>query len=161
MDMSDIDLMIMRATQGGLPLVPEPYAHLAEQLSLPVDVIMARLRAMQENGVIRRIGGVPNHYRLGYRFNGMSVWNVPDERIDALGQQVGQLPFVSHCYHRPRNLPQWPYNLFAMVHARTQTDVEAQLCQIAAILGDDNLGHDVLFSTKILKKTGFRSANQA
>jgi DNA-binding Lrp family transcriptional regulator len=161
MDFNDIDLRIMRATQAGLPLVAEPYQLLAEQLNLPVDLIMARLRAMQQNGVIRRIGAVPNHYRLGYRFNGMSVWNVPDEEIDTLGEQVGKLPFVSHCYHRPRHLPYWHYNLFAMVHGRTQEEVNEQIKQIAEVLGESNRGNDVLYSTQILKKTGFRSGNKA
>jgi DNA-binding Lrp family transcriptional regulator len=86
----------------------------------------------------------------------MTVWNVPDEKISTLGQQVGALPFVSHCYHRPRNLPDWPYNLFAMVHAKTHEHAMGLVEQIAALLGGDNHGHDVLFSTRILKKTGVR-----
>ncbi len=155
--MDDTDRRIMHATQSGLPLTTEPYQTLAEQLGLTADEVMARLKAMQANGCIRRIGAVPNHYRLGYLFNGMTVWNVPDERVDELGQQVGQLSFVSHCYHRPRHLPDWPYNLFAMVHAKSQTDVDHQIQQIATRLGDANRGHEVLFSTQILKKTGFRS----
>jgi DNA-binding Lrp family transcriptional regulator len=157
MDFSDMDLQIMRATQAGLPLVSKPYHAIAEQLNLPVDIVMARFEAMLKSGVIRRIGVVPNHYKLGYKFNGMSVWNVPDERVDLLGEIIGQLPFVSHCYNRPRHLPDWNYNLFAMVHGKTQNDVNKQTEQIAVLLGEFNLGYDVLFSTKILKKTGFRS----
>ncbi|MDD5267975.1 MAG: AsnC family transcriptional regulator [Methylococcales bacterium] len=155
--LDEIDLAIMRATQAGLPLTPQPYQNIAGQLGLTAEVVMTRMAAMQEKGVIRRIGAVPNHYKLGYRFNGMTVWNVPDEVIDELGQKVGQLEFVSHCYHRPRHLPEWPYNLFAMVHGKSQTDVDKQIQQIADLLGDFNLGSDVLYSTKILKKTGFRS----
>ncbi|MDD1612217.1 MAG: AsnC family transcriptional regulator, partial [Methylococcaceae bacterium] len=151
------DLKIMRATQAGLPLTSRPYHTVAEQLGLPAEEVIERMRRMQELGVIRRIGAVPNHYKLGYRFNGMTVWNVPDEKIDELGQKIGRLDFVSHCYHRPRHLPLWPYNLFAMVHGKTQEDVDRQIGQIADILGEDNLGSDVLYSTKILKKTGFRS----
>lgn len=157
MDFNDIDLTIMRATQAGLPLISKPYHALAEQLNLPVDLVMARFKAMQNSGVIRRIGVVPNHYKLGYRFNGMTVWNVPDEQIDSLGEQIGKLPFVSHCYHRPRHLPDWTYNLFAMVHGKSEIEVNQQIAQIAALLGEFNLGNDVLYSTKILKKTGFRS----
>ena len=155
--LDEIDLAIMRATQAGLPLSPKPYQQIAEQLGLTGEVVMTRMSAMQERGIIRRIGAVPNHYKLGYRFNGMTVWNVPDESIDELGQKVGQLVFVSHCYHRPRHLPEWPYNLFAMVHGKSQADVDKQIQQIADLLGDANLGCDVLYSTKILKKTGFRS----
>ena len=155
--LDETDLAIMRATQAGLPLNPQPYQRIAEQLGLTAKVVIERMAAMQEQGIIRRIGAVPNHYKLGYRYNGMSVWNVPDESIDELGQKVGQLEFVSHCYHRPRHRPEWPYNLFAMVHGKSQEDVDQQIQQIADLLGDSNQGCDVLYSTKILKKTGFRS----
>jgi len=154
--LDDTDRKLIEATQAGLPLTQEPYQALAEQLGLSADEVMQRLSAMQDSGIIRRIGAVPNHYKLGYRFNGMTVWDVPDELIDDLGQKVGQLEFVSHCYHRPRHLPAWPYNLFAMVHAKTRQEVDQQIQQIADLLGADNRGCDVLYSTKILKKTGFR-----
>jgi siroheme decarboxylase len=155
--LDETDLAIMRATQSGLPLTPQPYHRIAEQLGLTAKTVMTRMAAMQEQGIIRRIGAIPNHYKLGYRFNGMTVWNVTDEIIDELGKKVGQLEFVSHCYHRPRHLPEWPYNLFAMVHGKNQADVDKQIQQIADLLGDSNQGCDVLYSTKILKKTGFRS----
>jgi len=157
--LDEIDRQIIQATQAGLPLTPEPYQILAKQLGLTADDVMRRLSAMQDSGIIRRIGAVPNHYKLGYRFNGMTVWNVPDEVIDELGRKVGQLEFVSHCYHRPRHLPEWPYNLFAMVHGKSQEEVDEQIQQIKALLGDNNLGCDVLYSTKILKKTGFRTTS--
>lgn len=157
MEFDEIDLKIMRATQAGLLLVAKPYHAIAEQLNLPVETVLARFEAMQKNGGVRRIGAVPNHYKLGYKFNGMTVWNVPDEKINELGAKVGNLPFVSHCYHRPRHLPDWHYNLFAMVHGKNQCEVDGQIEQIATLLGEFNLGCDVLYSTKILKKTGFRS----
>jgi DNA-binding Lrp family transcriptional regulator len=150
------DRALIVATQGGLPLVAEPYHALAEQLGISAEEVMQRLQAMQQNGIIRRIGLVPNHYALGYTFNGMTVWNVPDERIHILGPQLGALPFVSHCYRRPRYLPEWPYNLFAMVHGRTREETDAQVEEIASLLGDDDRGHAVLYSTRILKKTGLR-----
>lgn len=151
-----IDRAIVRATQAGLPLCAQPYHAVAERVGVDPDEVMARMRRMLAAGIIRRIGAVPNHYRLGYRANGMSVWDVPDERVSELGRRVGALSFVSHCYRRPRRLPQWPYNLFAMVHGRTQGDVEAQVAEIAALLGDAARRHDVLYSTRILKKTGLR-----
>ncbi len=157
--LDDLDQKIIAATQAGLPLTPEPYQTLAEQLNLTADEVMRRLSAMQQVGIIRRIGAVPNHYKLGYRFNGMTVWNIPDEHIDELGQKIGQLSFVSHCYHRPRKLPLWPYNLFAMVHGKTEESVKQQIQQISDLLGDYNQGSDVLYSSKILKKTGFRTTN--
>lgn len=156
-NLDDIDLQIIRATQAGLPLSRHPYHAIAAQLALSPEEVIERMRRMQDDGIIRRIGAVPNHYKLGYRFNGMTVWDVPDDKIDALGEKIGHLDFVSHCYCRPRHLPLWPYNLFAMVHGKTQEAVDAQIAQIVEILGADNRGSDVLYSTRILKKTGFRS----
>lgn len=153
-----IDRKIIQVTQGGLPLDPQPYHRIAEQLNLRAEDVMARVRRMLVLGVIRRIGVVPNHYALGYRANGMSVWNIPDDQAMELGAKVGALPTVSHCYRRPRHLPDWPYNLFAMVHGRSREEVEHQVAEIADLLGSANGGHDVLYSTRILKKTGLRLA---
>jgi DNA-binding Lrp family transcriptional regulator len=144
------------ATQGGLPLVPRPYAQIARQLGAAPDEVMQRLQRMLDRGVIRRIGAVPNHYSLGFRGNGMSVWDVPDEKIRKYGRKIGNLDFVSHAYHRPRQLPEWRYNLFAMVHGRNRDEVLVKVALIADLLGEDNRGHEVLFSTRILKKTGLR-----
>ncbi|WP_303904828.1 siroheme decarboxylase subunit beta [Thiohalomonas denitrificans] len=154
--LDDTDRAIILATQSGLPLTPRPYHQLADQLNLRVEEVLTRFRRMAEAGVIRRIGAVPNHYKLGYRGNGMSVWNIPDARIRHWGQKIGALDEVSHCYHRPRHLPEWPYNLFAMVHGHDRAAVQEKVNRIAALLGDDDLGHEVLFSTRILKKTGLR-----
>ena len=151
-----VDRALVLATQSGLPLVARPYHRLAEELGIAPDEVMARLGRMLDNGVIRRIGAVPNHYAIGYTANGMSVWDVPDERIDELGLRVGALDFVTHCYHRPRSLPVWPYNLFAMVHGASRGEVLAKVATIAEIVGADCRSHDVLFSTGILKKTGLR-----
>jgi DNA-binding Lrp family transcriptional regulator len=139
-------------------MVPRPYHALAETLDVSAEEVMNRLRRMQERGVVRRIGAVPNHYALGWTANGMSVWDVEDARITALGPQVGALDFVSHCYHRPRHLPLWPYNLFAMVHGRGRDEVEDKVARIEALLGPAARGHEVLYSTRILKKTGLRIA---
>ncbi len=153
-----VDRRLVLATQAGLPLAVRPYHALAEQLGMPVETVMQRLSALQCRGVIRRIAAVPNHYRLGYRANGMTVWDVADERVSELGREVGALPFVSHCYRRPRREPDWRYNLFAMVHARDRGDTEACAARIAALLGDAARAHEILYSTRILKKTGLRLA---
>lgn len=160
MDIDDIDKQIISATQSGLPLTSQPYQSIADQLGISSEFLMQRMMLMQEHQVIRRIGVVPNHYRLGYKFNGMTVWNIPDDYIDSLGEKVGQLDFVSHCYHRPRHEPEWNYNLFAMVHSKTKEGVNLQIQAIADLLGEYNLGHDVLYSTRILKKTGLRVGEQ-
>ena len=151
-----IDRQIIVVTQSGLPRVARPYHAIAAQLGVAAEEVMRRLRRMLETGIIRRIGAVPNHYALGYKANGMSVWDVPDERVRELGEKIGALDSVSHCYHRPRHLPTWPYNLFAMVHGRDRGEVEAKVRTIADLLGTADRGHTVLYSTRILKKTGLR-----
>lgn len=156
--LSELDRRVVRVAQEGLPLSPRPYHVLAELLGEPVGEVMASMRRMLDAGLIRRIGAVPNHYALGYSANGMSVWNVPDERIAEHGVLVGGLEFVSHCYQRPRHLPDWPYNLFVMVHGRDRNEALAKVNIIARLLGEDDRGHEILFSTRILKKTGLRIA---
>lgn len=154
--MDAIDRNLVVATQGGLPLTPQPYHDIAAQLGIAPDEVMQRLLRMLENGAIRRIGVVPNHYALGYHANGMTVWDVADARMAELGRMVGALPFVSHCYRRPRHLPDWPYNLFAMVHGHDRSEVSAKAEQIAALLGDACQQHEILYSSRILKKSGLR-----
>lgn len=150
------DRALIAATQAGLPLAPEPYAVLAQQLDMPQEEVRQRLSEMLDRGLIRRIGAVPNHYRLGFVANGMTVWDVDDAQVDAIGEQVGALAGVSHCYRRPRHLPLWPYNLFAMVHGRSRDEVQSQVAQIASLMGAACRSHDILYSSAILKKTGFR-----
>lgn len=154
----DIDRSLIVATQGGLPLVPRPYHAIAEQLGLNADEVMRRLKAMLETGIIRRIGAVPNHYAIGWTANGMTVWDVTDELVDELGARIGALDFVTHCYRRPRALPAWPYNLFAMVHGASRDECSAKAGEIRRLLGEACRGNDVLYSTRILKKTGLRIA---
>jgi siroheme decarboxylase len=154
--MDDIDRAIIRATQGGLPLTPRPYHAVAETIGLSGEEVMERMQRLLALGVIRRIAAVPNHYALGYRANGMSVWDVPDQEVDALGRMVGALDFVSHCYCRPRHPPVWRYNLFAMLHAKTRGEIEDRLQAIRTLLGPACRAYDVLYSTRMLKKTGAR-----
>ena len=152
----ETDRKLIRVTQAGLPLLAKPYHSVAADLGLQPEEVKRRLSTMLAKGIIRRIGVVPNHYKLGMIANGMSVWDVEDGEIKRLGTLVGGLGFVSHCYHRPRALPDWPYNLFAMVHGKSRDEVSEKVATIALLLGDDNRGHEVLYSKRILKKTGLR-----
>ena len=159
------DRALIVATQGGLPLVARPYQAIGEQIGIAGDEVVRRLQAMLESGVIRRIGAVPNHYAIGWTANGMTVWDVTDERVDELGARVGALDFVTHCYRRPRHvastlgggaLPDWPYNLFAMVHGISRAEVADKAAVIATLLGAECRANEILFSTRILKKSGLR-----
>lgn len=155
------DRRVIAATAGGLPLVAEPFAEVARWLGLSESEVLARFSALAATGVVRRIAAAPNHYALGMLANGMSVWDVDDAYVDSLGEQIGALDFVSHCYRRPRALPLWPYNLFAMLHGTTRDEVEAKRCEVARLLGPACRGNDILYSTRILKKTGMRLTGDA
>ncbi|MFN7085746.1 MAG: Lrp/AsnC family transcriptional regulator [Burkholderiales bacterium] len=157
----DIDRRIIVAMQDGLPLVPQPYHAVAADVGIEPRELMTRIRHMQECGIIRRIGAVPNHYALGYRANGMAVWDVDDRRVDDLGSRIGSMPFVSHCYRRVRRLPHWPYNLFAMIHGHSRDEVARRVADIGTIVGEAAYGHQLLYSVAILKKTGLRLKEEA
>ncbi|MBK9784507.1 MAG: AsnC family transcriptional regulator [Betaproteobacteria bacterium] len=154
--MDEIDRALIVATQGGLPLVARPYHTIGEQIGIAGEEVMRRMQALLNGGIIRRIGAVPNHYAIGWTANGMTVWDVADDKVDELGPLVGALPFVTHSYRRPRALPAWPYNLFAMVHGSSREECSAKALEIRALLGDACRANDILYSTRILKKTGLR-----
>jgi DNA-binding Lrp family transcriptional regulator len=156
MIIDDLDRSIVRNTQAGMPLQTAPYSVIAESCGSDTATVIERMQRMLDCGVIRRIGAIPNHYRLGLSANGMSVWDVEDGKLLELGARLGRLEFVSHCYERPRHEPLWPYNLFAMIHGHDRDEVLEKLEQIARLLGNSCRRHEVLFSTRILKKTGLR-----
>lgn len=171
--LSELERQYILLTQKGLPVIAQPYHWLAEQLSISVDEVLTLTTSFKERGVIRRIAAVPNHYKLGYRFNGMTVWDIDDDKASEFGEKVGKLPFVSHCYLRPRHLPDWNFNLFAMVHGKNQDEISEFRAQIKTLLnevlqqrvhpetGKEILSCNMLTSTKILKKTGLRLKDKA
>ncbi|MGQ9366669.1 siroheme decarboxylase subunit beta [Azospirillum sp. ST 5-10] len=154
--LDDIDRRLVLATQAGLPVCAEPYAAVAAAVGIAPAEAMDRFARLLERGVVRRIAAVPNHYRLGYAANGMSVWEVAEDRVGEAGAVLAALPWVSHCYRRPAKGPHWPYTLFAMVHARSRAEVEERVAGMAERLGPLQRSHTVLYSTRILKKTGLR-----
>lgn len=155
----DLVRRLVELTQSGLPLVDNPWAWIGEHLDLDEDTVLTLLRQLQDDGAIRRIAAVPNHYRLGYRHNGMTVWDIDDAEIGRLGPLLGAQPFVSHCYRRPRR-EGWHYNLFAMVHGRSADEIENYRAEIRQLLGDACRADEMLVSSRILKKTGLRLGNR-
>ncbi|WP_445577909.1 Siroheme decarboxylase [Pseudomonas sp. E141] len=155
LDETPLALRLVELTQDGLPLLEDPWAWLAEQLGLSVESTLDLLKRLQAEGAIRRIAAVPNHYRLGYRHNGMTVWDVADADVPRLGALLGAQPFVSHCYRRPRRAG-WRYNLFAMVHGRSREEIDSYREHLRYLLGEACSADDMLVSSRILKKTGLR-----
>ena len=154
----EIDRKIISVTQSGLAIEKQPYETVAQNIGVTQDEVLQRLSRLLSCGIIRRIGAVPNHYKLGLTANGMTVWDVEDSKVTELGNIIGQLDFVSHSYQRPRHQPIWGYNMFAMVHGSNKDEVNEKVKQIKTLLGKDCKAHETLFSTAILKKTGLRLA---
>ena len=157
------ELDLIAAVQDGLPLTRTPYADVAEGLDLPAEWVRETIARFVAEGKIRRIGVVPNHYALGYSENGMTVWDVPSEDVERVGETVAALPYVTHCYERPRHDDVWPYNLFAMTHGRSEEESEARIEEVRETIADmtEVRQWDTLFSTEILKKTGINVAERA
>jgi len=151
--------------QGGVPLTETPYADVADAIGQTTDWVLETVTRFEREGKIRRIGVVPNHYALGYTENGMTVWNVPDEVVPEVGPEVAALPFVTHCYRRPRHEGVWPYNFFAMTHGRSEDESQRRIEQVRETMAEywdvTDEDWDSLFSTQILKKTGIRLDERA
>lgn len=152
--------ILVLALQAGLPAETDPWRIVAGRTGFTQSDVLALVNTMIKTGAIRRIAAVPNHYKLGMTANGMSVWDVSDQAVDRLGAMVGELPFVTHCYRRPRHLPDWPYNLFAMLHGTSRDEVERKRSVVRSLLGDASTRDEILYSTRILKKTGLRISNK-
>ncbi len=153
---SERDRPLIAAIQGGLPLVSRPYAEVARRIGWSEAQVIERIDEMQRSGVIRRFGVIVRHHELGYRANAMVVWDVPEPRLDEVGRALGEQPCVTLCYQRPRRLPEWPYNLFSMIHGRSREQVRAQVAQLVNMLGLGDIPHEILFSGQRFKQRGAR-----
>ncbi len=147
---------LIAAIQDGLPLVARPYQQIAKSLGWSEQKVIARLGQLIDSGVIKRLGVVVRHHELGYRANAMVVWDVPDSEVDRLGDLLGRQDCVTLCYQRPRHLPDWPYNLFCMVHGRDRDEVLACIARMSEGLGLDDINRTVLFSGRRFKQRGAR-----
>lgn len=148
------DYALIGAIQDGLPLVARPYAEIGATACLTEAAVLSRLEHLLNQDIIKRFGIVVRHHELGFRANAMVVWNIPDERIKELGFCIGASGLVNLCYQRPRRLPDWPYNLFAMIHGKDRTAVLERLELIREQCGLMDFEHEVLFSKQRFKQTG-------
>ena len=147
---------LIGAVQQGLPLVPRPYAEIGAGIGLTESEVIAGLAHLAEQGIIKRMGVVVRHHELGYRANAMVVWDIPDDRVSALGHCVGKFDFVTLCYRRPRRLPAWRYNLFSMIHGQDRDEVLSLVAQLKERCGLQDIAHEVLFSRRRFKQCGAR-----
>lgn len=156
MVLNERDRRLIEALQDGLPLVSHPYAALAERAGMSEAEVIERLGELLEEGAIKRMGVVVRHHELGYRANAMVVWDVPDTQVEDVGRRLGRVDCVNLCYRRPRRGPDWPYNLFCMIHGRDRDSVLERIGEIRAALELEAVPHTVLFSQRRFKQRGAR-----
>lgn len=154
MDLTDLHHRLIVALTDGLPLTPRPYRDLGLRVALDEEQVLAGLRDLLDKGILKRLGLVVRHRRLGYRANGMVVWDVPDNQVAQVGRAFGEFEFVTLCYRRPRHPPQWPYNLFCMVHGQRRETVLAQVEDMARDCSVRHLPREVLFSARCFRQRG-------
>lgn len=157
------DEALLAAIADGLPLLAQPFAAIGVRLGINEASVIARLREMIDTGVIKRFGVIVRHHELGFTANAMVVWDIPDAAVADTGRHIAADPCVTLCYQRPRRLPDWPYNLFAMIHGRDRDSVRAKIAEINATPSLDltGRGHDVLFSLRRFKQRGARYGRAA
>ena len=147
---------LLALLQEGLPLVERPYAQLGESLGWSEARVIETMAALAESDRVRRMGIIVKHHALGFRANAMVVWDIPDDQVDAIAERMSEQDAVTLCYQRPRRLPDWPYNLFCMIHGRQREQVLAKLDELVETLGLQQIRHEPLFSTRCFKQCGGR-----
>jgi len=145
---------LIEALSQGLPLVKRPYEAIAKQIGSTEDLVIEGIQRIFHRGDIKRFGIIVRHRELGYRANAMVVWDIADELVTETGRCMGRYEFVTLCYQRPRRLPDWPYNLFCMIHGQDAEDVKRQVEYIAEHCGLQNVPRDILFSGRCFKQRG-------
>ena len=141
---------LVASLQGGLQFVDRPFAC----LGLHEEQALRTIARWQTQGIIKRFGVIVRHHELGYTANAMAVWNVPDEVVSQVGEQVASTGRVSLCYRRARQLPEWPYNFFCMIHGKDRVEVGARMAALSEACGLDAFPHEVLFSSRRFKQCG-------
>jgi len=149
-----VDHQLIELLQQGLPLVSRPYADIGEQLNLSENEVLNRLALLMREGVIKRLGVIVNHRRLGYKANAMVVFDVADNLIAQIAGHVSQFSFVNLCYQRPRQGELWPYNLYCMIHGKNKQTVLQQLNHLKASCGLNQCRSELLFSKQCFKQRG-------
>ena len=145
----DLDIAVIRALQGNMPVVAEPYAAAAAVVGLTQDRFLDHLSGMQERGLLRRVAAILYHRRAGFSANGMGVWKVPDEQVLDIGRRMAAVRGISHCYQRP-TYADWPYSVFTMAHGRSKVECDAVLDAIAEQTGINERA--TLYSSTEFKK---------
>ncbi|HUX30345.1 MAG TPA: Lrp/AsnC family transcriptional regulator [Thiobacillus sp.] len=156
LELDGLDYALVATIQDGLPLVARPYAQVAAAIGTSEADVLSRLEKLLEHDIIKRLGIIVRHHELGFRANAMVVWDIPDEQADEVGRCIGASGLVNLCYQRPRRLPDWPYNLFCMIHGKDRDAVLEHHRHVRDQCGLTDFSCEVLFSKQRFKQTGAR-----
>ena len=156
--MDEAERRLVSVLQEGLPLFMRPFSLIAERIGASESDVLGRIGRWLEEGAIKRFGVVVRHHELGFRANAMVVHDIADDQVSELGRLLAEEPAVTLCYRRPRVLPDWPYNLFCMIHGRERGEVEDIIAELRQRHGLLNAPHEVLFSLTRYKQNGARYA---
>jgi DNA-binding Lrp family transcriptional regulator len=154
----EIERRLISVLQEGLPMFIRPFQLIASRVGSSEGEVLGRIKGWLAEGAIKRFGVVVRHHELGYRANAMLVHDIPDERVSDIGRALAEEPAVTLCYRRPRSLPEWPYNLFCMIHGRERGEVEATIADLRRRHGLESCAHETLFSLTRFKQNGARYA---
>lgn len=154
--MEGIDKRALSCLDGEFPVCSRPFQVLAAEAGLTELQLLTTMEVLTDRGAVRRFGAALRHRTLGFTANAMVVWQVPDNRIEEIGSMLAQFPEITHCYHR-RPAPDWPYNLYTMIHATSRAECQRIIDRAAQAAGQDQ--YLVLFSTEELKKTSLKYFN--
>ena len=156
MELTGTERRVMSAVQDGLPLVSRPYEAIGRACGLSEEEVLRTLKGLIARGIVTRFGVIVRHRALGYRANAMVVWDVPDDIASRVGAKFAGLPYVTLAYRRPRRMPDWPYNLFCMIHGRDRAMVESLIEEAARAADVADIPRAVLFSQRCFKQRGAR-----
>ncbi|HEB79812.1 MAG TPA: Lrp/AsnC family transcriptional regulator [Rhodospirillales bacterium] len=153
-ELTGADRRLVTAMGPGLPLCRRPFREIGARAGLSEKNVITALKRMLEAGIISRLGVVVRHHELGYKANAMVVWDIADEDVDQIGERFKTFDFITLCYRRKRRPPQWPYNLFSMIHGRERQAVLAQVDELARACGLEDAPREILFSGRRFKQRG-------
>ena len=150
LDVNDRELIA--CIQNGLPITERPYESIADKMGISEEEVFTRISNLKEQGLIKRFGVVVRHHELGYKENAMVVWDIPDQDVHRIGKIIRTYPFITLCYRRTRQLPEWPYNLYCMIHGKSRDNVLQLLQEMIDANQWQDIRREVLFSKRRFKQ---------
>ncbi|MGM0395833.1 MAG: Lrp/AsnC family transcriptional regulator [Bacillota bacterium] len=155
---NNLDKEIIKRLQEDFPLERQPYKKLAKEIQIPEEKLMEKLHEFMDKGILKRVGAILRHRKVGYNANAMVVWNIPVEKVEGAAEIMISYPMLSHCYEREAT-DEWPYNTYTMIHCENTDECEKIVSEIIDKIGEYE--YEILYSTEELKKTSVKYFNES